>query len=88
VAQTTHGIGGLTYDASKRARPPELNVFVALLLIVAVFEILGRLIIGDSFNSAVFQTFKRNLSEVSPPGLGGSSAFRKPRFSAWIGYDF
>jgi inositol transport system permease protein len=49
VAQTTHGIGGLTYDASKRARPPELNVFVALLLIVAVFEILGRLIIGDSF---------------------------------------
>jgi inositol transport system permease protein len=49
VAQTTHGIGGLTYDASKKARPPELNVFVALLLIVAVFEILGRLIIGDSF---------------------------------------
>lgn len=49
VAQATHGVGGLTYDASKRARPPELNVFVALLLIVAVFEILGRLIIGDSF---------------------------------------
>ena len=49
VAQATHGIGGLTYDASKRTLPPELNVFVALLLIVAVFEILGRLIIGDSF---------------------------------------
>jgi inositol transport system permease protein len=49
VAQTTHGVGGLKYDASKRARPPELNVFVALLLIVAAFEILGRLIIGDSF---------------------------------------
>ena len=49
MAQTTHGVGGLTYDASKRARPSELNVFVALLLIVAVFEILGRLIIGDSF---------------------------------------
>lgn len=49
VAQATHGVGGLKYDASKRARPPELNVFVALLLIVAVFEILGRLIIGDSF---------------------------------------
>lgn len=49
VAQATHGIGGLKYDASKRARPPELNVFVALLLIVAVFEILGRIIIGDSF---------------------------------------
>ena len=49
MAQATHGIGGLKYDASKRARPPELNVFVALLLIVAVFEILGRIIIGDSF---------------------------------------
>lgn len=49
MAQATHGVGGLKYDASKRARPPELNVFVALLLIVAVFEILGRLIIGDSF---------------------------------------
>jgi inositol transport system permease protein len=49
VAQATHGVGGLKYDASKRSRPPELNVLVALLLIVAVFEILGRLIIGDSF---------------------------------------
>jgi inositol transport system permease protein len=49
VAQATHGVGGLKYDASKRARPPELSVFVALLLIVATFEILGRLVIGDSF---------------------------------------
>jgi inositol transport system permease protein len=49
VVQATHGIGGLKYDASKRVRPPELNVFVALLLIVATFEILGRLVIGDSF---------------------------------------
>lgn len=49
MAQATHGVGGLAYDASKRARPPELNVFVALLLIVATFEILGRLVIGDSF---------------------------------------
>ncbi|MDO8352578.1 MAG: ABC transporter permease [Aestuariivirga sp.] len=49
MAQATHGVGGLKYDASKRARPPELNVFVALLLIVATFEILGRIIIGDSF---------------------------------------
>jgi inositol transport system permease protein len=49
VAQATHGVGGLKYDASKRARPPELSVFVALMLIVATFEILGRLVIGDSF---------------------------------------
>lgn len=49
MAQATHGVGGLKYDASKRARPPELSVFVALMLIVATFEILGRLVIGDSF---------------------------------------
>ena len=48
-AQTTHGIGGLTFDAKKRARPPELNVFFALILIVAVFEALGWLLMGDSF---------------------------------------
>ena len=49
MAQATHGVGGLKYDASKRTWPAELNVFVALLLIVATFEILGRVIIGDSF---------------------------------------
>jgi inositol transport system permease protein len=49
VSQATYGVGGLKYDSSKRAWPPELNVFMALILIVAAFEILGRLIIGDSF---------------------------------------
>jgi inositol transport system permease protein len=47
--QTTHGVGGLTFDTSKRHRPPELNVFFALILIVAVFEVLGWLLMGDSF---------------------------------------
>ena len=49
MAQTTHGVGGLTFDASRRHWPPELNVLFALVLIVAVFELLGRLLIGDSF---------------------------------------
>jgi inositol transport system permease protein len=43
------GVGGVAYDASKRTRPPELNVLFALVLIVAVFEILGRVILGESF---------------------------------------
>lgn len=46
---TSHGIGGLTYDPAKRARPPELNVFIALVAIVIAFEVLGRTLIGDSF---------------------------------------
>ena len=49
MAQTTHGVGGLTFDASRRHRPPELNVLIGLVLIVAAFEALGWLLIGDSF---------------------------------------
>ncbi|PZQ95904.1 MAG: ABC transporter [Cereibacter sphaeroides] len=49
MANQTHGIGGLTYDPARRSRPPELNVLAALVLIIVVFELLGRILIGDSF---------------------------------------
>jgi inositol transport system permease protein len=49
VSQGEAGVGGLVYDKSKRSWPNELNVFTALVLIVAAFEILGRLIHGESF---------------------------------------
>jgi inositol transport system permease protein len=49
MAKSLHGIGGLTYDPAKRTRAPEWNVFTALVLIVAAFEILGRVFLGDSF---------------------------------------
>jgi inositol transport system permease protein len=49
VSDQTHGLGGLKYDPTKKARPPELNVFLALVAIVAIFEALGWLFIGDSF---------------------------------------
>lgn len=49
MAHTTHGIGGLAYDPAKKARPPELNVFLALILIVVAFEAIGRLFLNDSF---------------------------------------
>jgi inositol transport system permease protein len=49
MAQTAHGIGGLTFDASKRERPPEVNILIGLVLIVAAFEALGWLLMGDSF---------------------------------------
>jgi len=47
--QATHGVGGLKYDHSKRQRPPEINVLIALVLIIAVFELLGFLIMDQSF---------------------------------------
>jgi inositol transport system permease protein len=42
MAEATHGVGGLTYDKSKRAWPPEMNVLLALVAITVVFEILNR----------------------------------------------
>jgi inositol transport system permease protein len=49
MAESAHGIGGLKFDAKKRAKPPELNIFIALVLIVVTFETLGWLVHGDSF---------------------------------------
>lgn len=48
MANTSHGIGGLTYDAKKRHLPPELGVLLALIAIVVVFEVLNRMN-GGSF---------------------------------------
>ncbi len=49
MSESEHGVGGLKYDPKKRAKPQEFNVFLALVLIVVTFEVLGRLISGDSF---------------------------------------
>ncbi len=45
---TTHGLGGLKYDPARRSRAPEWNVFLALVIMVVVFEALNRLQ-GGSF---------------------------------------
>jgi inositol transport system permease protein len=42
--RTPHGIGGLTYDKTKRAWPNEANVFIALILIILAFEALGQIL--------------------------------------------
>ena len=44
MAETTHGTGGLTFDKSKRTWPNEVNIFIALILIIAIFEALGQLL--------------------------------------------
>ncbi len=49
MTDTTHGIGGLTFDPKKRALPPEIGVAIALVLIVLAFEVLGWTLMGDSF---------------------------------------
>ena len=47
--RAAHGTGGLTFDASKRQWPNEVNILGALILIVLIFEGLGALIMGQSF---------------------------------------
>ena len=49
MSEASHGLGGLKYDPRKKERPQELNVFLALVLIVVTFELIGRLFMGDSF---------------------------------------
>ena len=49
MAEPAHGLGGLKYDPTKKARPQELNVFIAFVAIVVAFELLGRIFIGESF---------------------------------------
>jgi inositol transport system permease protein len=49
LSQTTHGVGGLSYDAKKRTWPAEFNVFLALIILVGAFELIGRVFLGDSF---------------------------------------
>ncbi|WP_179380734.1 ABC transporter permease [Jannaschia marina] len=49
MAETTHGTGGLTFDAKKRSWPNEANVFIALILIILIFEGLGAVFRDQSF---------------------------------------
>ncbi len=48
MAATPDGIGGLSFDKRKNALPAEAGVFLALIIIVVVFELLNRFY-GGSF---------------------------------------
>lgn len=59
MADTTHGTGGLTFDTKKRAWPNELNVFLALIIIIAIFEALGQILPYMNGQSFLFDTSDR-----------------------------
>lgn len=59
MADTSHGTGGLTFDKSKRAWPNELNIFFALIIIIAVFEIIGQVAPYMNGQSFLFDTNDR-----------------------------
>jgi inositol transport system permease protein len=59
MAQSTQGTGGLSFDKNKRAWPNELNIFIALILIIAIFETLGQTLPYMNEQSFLFDTRDR-----------------------------
>ncbi|MEL6700861.1 MAG: ABC transporter permease, partial [Pseudomonadota bacterium] len=59
MADTSHGTGGLKFDAKKRAWPNEINILIALIVIIAVFEALGQLLPYMNNQSFLFDTRDR-----------------------------
>ena len=49
MSTDTHGVGGLTYDKSKKEWAGEWNVLAALTVMVLIFEVLGWMLLRDSF---------------------------------------
>lgn len=44
MSDTSHGIGGVSFDSKKRSWPNELNIFIALIVIIGLFELAGQLL--------------------------------------------
>lgn len=59
MSDTVHGTGGLKYDAKKRSWPNELNIFIALIIIIAAFEAAGQLLPYMKDQSFLFDTRDR-----------------------------
>ena len=59
MADTSQGVGGLTFDKSKRSWPNELNILLALFIIIAVFEAIGQLAPYMNGQSFLFDTRDR-----------------------------
>ena len=59
MADTSEGTGGLTFDKSKRRWPNEFNIFIALVLIVFIFEALGQILPYMNDQSFLFDTKDR-----------------------------
>ena len=59
MTDTAHGTGGLKFDKSKRTWPNEINIFVALILIIVIFEALGQMLPYMNGQSLLFDSSDR-----------------------------
>lgn len=69
MAQPARGLGGLTYDATKRARAPEWNVLIALVAMIVIFELLNRFNLAALWSDEPFvrhQSFLFNMRANLP----------------------
>lgn len=56
MTDTSHGVGGLTFDKTKRSWPNEFNILFALIIIIVIFEILGQVLPYMNDQSFLFDT--------------------------------
>ena len=56
MSDTSHGTGGLTFDKTKRSWPNELNILLALAIIIVIFEVLGQVLPYMNDQSFIFDT--------------------------------
>ncbi len=59
MSDTSHGTGGLTFDQSKKSWPNEMNIFLALMIIIVIFEALGQILPYMNGQSFLFDTQDR-----------------------------
>lgn len=59
MADTSQGTGGLTFDKSKRPWPNELNILLALVIIISIFELIGQVAPYMNGQSFLFDTRER-----------------------------
>lgn len=59
MTDTSDGIGGLTFDKTKRSWPNEFNIFFALIIIIVIFEVLGQFLPYMNDQSFLFDTKDR-----------------------------
>jgi inositol transport system permease protein len=59
MTDISHGTGGLMFDKSKRSWPNEMNILLALVIIIVIFEALGQILPYMNGQSFLFDTRDR-----------------------------
>lgn len=56
MTDNSDGVGGLTFDKTKRSWPNEFNILFALIIIIVIFEVLGQVLPYMNGQSFLFDT--------------------------------